>query len=322
MQAVRVHETGGPDVLTFEEVEAPQPGEGEVLIDVVAAGLNFIDTYQRSGVYTLDLPVILGGEGAGTVAALGAGVDRLQEGERVAWAMASRSYAQQAVVAAEKLVPVPEGVDLDVAAAVLLQGMTAHYLSHSTYVLDEEDTALVTAAAGGVGHLLVQLAKRRGARVIATVSTAEKEELARKAGADEAVRYRDVDLVDEVRSLTDGAGVDVVYDSVGRDTFHKSLQVLRPRGMLVLYGQSSGPVGEIDPQLLNRHGSLFMTRPSLGAYTATRDELEWRAGVLFDLIAGDELEVRIDRRFPLSDAADAHRYIESGATRGKVLLVP
>jgi len=322
MQAIRVHQTGGPEVLVPEDVPVPEPEAGQVRVRVQAAGLNFIDTYQRSGAYNLLLPQTLGLEGAGVVEALGPGVDGVVEGDWVAWAMQLGSYAEQVVVPAGSVVGVPEGVDARTAAAVMLQGMTAHYLTHSTVPLEEGMTVLVTAAAGGAGRLLVQAAKRRGARVIGTVSTDEKEALARAAGVDEIVRYRDVDLAEAVRSLTDGGGVDVVYDSVGRDTFAASLDSLRPRGHLVLYGQASGPVPPVDPQVLNAKGSLYLTRPTLGHYIARPGELAWRAGDLFSWIAAGELDVRIDRTWPLAEAAEAHRYIEAGETKGKVLLLP
>ncbi len=322
MRAIRIHETGGPEVLLVEDIPTPEPAVGQVRVRVAAAGLNFIDTYQRAGAYQMSLPATLGMEGAGVVDAVGPDVDGPAEGDRVAWAMQLGSYAEQVVVPAATVVAVPDGVDLQRAAAVMLQGMTAHYLSHSTVPLDKGMTVLVTAAAGGAGRLLVQVAKRLGARVIGTVSTDEKDALARAAGADDIVRYRDVDLVDAVRGLTGGAGVDVVYDSVGKDTFAKSLDCLRPRGHLVLYGQASGPVEPVNPQVLNAKGSLYLTRPTLAHYIATRDELAWRAGDLFSWMAAGELDVRIDRTLPLADVAEAHRYIEAGETKGKVLLVP
>ncbi len=322
MRAIRIHETGGPEVLKEEDVAVPEPGAGQVRVRVAAAGLNFIDTYQRKGAYRMPLPVVLGMEGAGVVDAVGADVDGMAEGDPVAWPAQQGSYAEQVVVPVAGLVRVPDGIELERAAAVILQGCTAHYLSHSTVPVDKGMTVLVTAAAGGAGRLLVQVAKRLGARVIGTVSTDEKEALARAAGADEIIRYRDVDLVEAVRGLTGGAGVDVVYDSVGKDTFAKSLDCLRPRGHLVLYGQASGPVDPIDPQVLNAKGSLYLTRPTLGHYIATRAELAWRAGDLFSWMAAGELDVRIDRTWPLAEAAEAHRYIEAGETKGKVLLLP
>jgi NADPH2:quinone reductase len=322
MRAIRVHEYGGPEVMRYEELPLLEPGENEARVRIVAAGLNFIDIYQRSGQYRLSLPLTLGLEAAGIVDAVGPGVTDLQPGDRVAYAMQQGAYAQFAVVPAWKLVPVPEAIELTVAAATMLQGMTAHYLASSTFPLQPGQTALVLAAAGGVGLLLTQIAKRRGARVIGAVSTAAKAELARRAGADEVILYTEADLEAEVKRLTGGRGVDVVYDSVGRDTFEKSLNCLRPRGLLALYGQSSGAVPPFDPQVLNAKGSLFLTRPSLGHYVATRAELLERANDLFAWIAAGELEVRIDRTFPLAEAAAAHVALASRQTTGKVLLIP
>jgi NADPH:quinone reductase len=322
MRAVRIHETGGPEVLRVDQIDLPEPDDGEVLVRVEHAGLNFIDTYQRSGKYPLELPATIGMEAAGIVEAVGAGVDDLAEGDRVAYTGVQGAYAEAAVVPADRAVAVPEGVSSRVAAATLLQGMTAHYLTHSTYVLDEGDTCLVYAASGGVGHLLTQIASRRGAHVVGTVSTEEKAELAREAGAHEVIRYDETDVVAAVDDLTDGHGVDVVYDSVGQATFQGSLRCLRPRGYLVLYGQSSGPVDPLDPQELNRNGSLFLTRPSLMHYIARPAELAWRAGDLFDWIRDGGLEVRVDLEFALEEAADAHRYIEGRKTKGKVILTP
>lgn len=322
MKAIRVHETGGPQALRVEDVPVPEPGPGQVRVRIEAAGLNFIDVYHRAGAYKLDLPFTPGMEAAGVIDAAGPGVAGLAEGDRVAYPFHLGAYAEHAVVPATALVRVPDGVDTQVAAAVMLQGMTAHYLTHSTVRLKGGMTVLVHAAAGGVGHLLTQIAAQLGARVLATVSTAEKERLARKSGASEVIRYRDVDFAEEVARLTGGAGVDVVYDSVGRDTFDRSLSCLRPRGYLVLYGQSSGPVAPMDPQALAAKGSLFLTRPILGHYVATPEELSWRAQDLFGWIAGGKLDVRIDRTWPLAGAAEAHGYIEAGKTHGKVLLLP
>jgi NADPH:quinone reductase len=322
VRAIRMATTGGPDVLTLEDVASPEPGPGELLVEVAAAGVNFIDTYQRSGLYPLPLPTGLGSEGAGTVVGVGEGVTDRQVGDRVAWASALGSYAEQVVVAADRTVRVPAATDPEVAAALMLQGMTAHYLANSTYTLRRDDTALVYAAAGGVGRLLVQLAKRRGARVLACTSTDAKAQGVRRLGADEVILYRDVDLREAVAELTGGQGVDVVYDSVGKDTFEVSLDCLKPRGLMVLYGASSGPVPPIDLQVLNRKGSLYVTRPNLANYVATPDELEWRAGALFDLVAGGQLEVAIHQRYPLEDAAQAHRDLASGTTSGKLLLLP
>ena len=322
MRAIRMATTGDPEVLAIEDLDAPEPGSGEVLVEVAAAGVNFIDTYQRSGLYPLELPTGIGSEGAGTVVAVGDGVTDRQLGDRVAWASALGSYAEQVVVAADRTVRVPAALELEVAAALMLQGMTAHYLANSTYTLRRDDTALVYAAAGGVGRLLVQLAKRRGARVLACTSTDAKAEAVRALGADEVILYRDVDLRAAVAELTGGQGVDVVYDSVGKDTFEASLDCLKPRGLMVLYGGSSGPVPPVDLQVLNRKGSLYVTRPNLAHYVATPDELEWRAGALFDLVAGGQLDVAIHQRYPLEEAARAHRDLESGTTAGKLLLRP
>jgi len=321
MQAIRLEETGGPEVLRLTEVDQPRPGPGELRVRVNAAGLNFIDIYYRTGRYPMDLPGGIGQEGAGIVAAIGDGVEGFAEGDRVAWAQRLGSYAQSLIVPVDDLVAVPDGVELEVAAAVMLQGMTAHYLVHSTFALGDGDTALVHAGAGGVGQLLIQLARIAGARVLTTVSTDEKAELARKAGANEIIRYTEVDFTEEVRRLAPD-GVDVVYDSVGRTTFDGSLRCLRPRGYLVLFGASSGAVDPVDPQRLAGGGSLFLTRPTLGHYIATPEALRSRAGELFDLIARDRLRVRIDQSLPLAEAADAHRYIEGRRTRGKVLLLP
>jgi NADPH:quinone reductase len=322
MQAIRIHQPGGPGVLSDEEIPLPEPGEGQARVKLEACGVNYADIYQRKGLYPGPLPATLGSEAAGVIDAIGPGVTQIQVGQRVAYASQPGAYAAFALVAASALVPVPDGINTPTAAAVMLQGMTAHYLARSTYPLKAGATALVHAAAGGVGQLLVQIARRQGARVIGTVSTEEKALLAREAGADEIILYTQTDFARETRRLTGGAGADVVYDSVGQTTFAGSLDALRPRGYLVLFGQSSGPVPPFDPQLLNRKGSLFLTRPTLVHYTATREELLWRSGELFDWIKRGELKVRIDRTFPLSAAAEAHRYLEGRQTRGKVLLLP
>lgn len=322
MRAIRVERNGGPEVLTLEELERPTPGEGEVLVRLEAIGINFIEIYQRKGEYKLPLPHIPGAEGAGVVEAVGAGVTEVSEGDRVASANLRGAYAEYALAPAERLVALPEGLETDIAAALMLQGMTAHYLAHSTYPLKEGDTCLVHAAAGGVGLLLVQMAKRRGARVIGTVSSEAKAELARSASADEVILYTEQDFAQEVARLSGGRGLEVVYDSVGKTTFEGSLDSLAPRGMLVLYGQSSGPVPPFDPQRLNSKGSLYLTRPSLAHYTRTRDELQERAGDILAWAASGELEVRIDSRLPLAEAAEAHRKLESRTTSGKVLLIP
>jgi NADPH2:quinone reductase len=322
MKAIRIHQYGGPKVLRYEEVTIPEPGVGEVLIEIAAAGLNFIDIYHRTGQYPGETPFTPGMEGAGRVAQVGPHVKDFSPGDRVAYAMVRGSYAEYAVVPAARLVPVPDQVDIQGAAAVMLQGMTAHYLSHSTYALTAADTALIHAAAGGVGTLLVQMAKMRGARVIGTASTEEKVELARRLGADEVIRYTEEDFVEAVDRVTRGAGVDVVYDSVGKSTFHGGLDCLRPRGMMVLFGQSSGPVEPLNLQVLNSKGSLYVTRPSLAHYVADRAELLQRSGDCFRWISAGKLEVRIDRTFPLAQAAEAQRYMEGRKTKGKVLLIP
>lgn len=322
MRAIRVHTFGGPEVLSYEEVPLPEPGPGEARVKIEAAGVNFIDVYHRTGQYKGTPPIIPGVEGAGVVDAVAPRVSDVQPGDRVAYVMQQGSYAEYAIVPTWKLVPIPENVSTQQAAAVLLQGMTAHYLSHSTYPVRASDTALVHAAAGGVGLLLVQMAKRRGAWVIGTVSTEEKAQLAREAGADEVILYTERDFEEEAKRLTDGKGVNVVYDSVGKTTFDKSLNSLRPRGYLVLYGQSSGPVPPLDPQILNTKGSLFLTRPTLGHYAADRAELLQRANDLFTWMETGELDVRIDRTYPLAEAAAAHRALEARETKGKVLLIP
>lgn len=322
MKAIRIHATGGHDVLRLEEIDQPQPGPGQALVKVAFAGLNFIDIYQRLGQYKMPLPFTPGLEGGGTVAAVGPDVTEVKPGDRVAYCMMPGAYADYSVVPAARLVPVPDGVSLEQATALMVQGMTAHYLVFSTFPLAVRHTALIHAAAGGTGRLLVQIAGRTGARIIATAGTAEKAELARSAGADEVIIYTQTDFGPEVKRLTDGAGVDVVYDSVGKSTFAAGLDCLKPRGYMVLWGQASGPVDPIDPQILNQKGSIFLTRPSLGAYIASRDELLQRAGDLFAWVKAGELDVRIDRVFPLVDAAAAHAYIEDRRTKGKVLLQP
>ncbi len=322
MKAIRVHQCGGPEALVYEEVALPEPGAGEVRVKVEAAGVNYIDTYHRSGLYPLPAPFTLGMEGAGVVDKAAPDVSMVKPGDRVAWCMVRGAYADYALVPANKLVPIPAAVTTQAAAALILQGMTAHYLAYSTYPLKPGDTALVHAAAGGVGSLLVQVAKRAGATVYGTVGSETKAELARQAGADEVILYREVDFEAEVKRLTGGRGVDVVYDSVGVTTFDKSLNCLRPRGLLALFGQSSGPVPPFDLQVLNQKGSLFVTRPTLGHYMQDRRELISRAGDVFIWAAGGELAVRVDRTLPLSDAAEAHRLLESRQTAGKLLLLP
>jgi NADPH2:quinone reductase len=322
MKAIRIGETGGPEVLRFEDVADPVAGAGELLVEVEAIGVNFIEIYQREGLYKLPLPFTLGSEGAGVVAALGAGVSDFKVGDRVVSQAMKGAYAQRAVVPAEKTVRIPDGVSTKQAAAVFLQGLTAHYLSTSTFPLAAGHRALVHAAAGGVGLLLCQMAKKRGAFVIGTASTSDKRKLAHEAGADEVIDYTSKDFAEETRRITNGAGVHVVYDSVGKTTFDKSLDALAPRGMLALFGQSSGPVPPLDPQILNRKGSLFLTRPTLNNYVATRDELLMRTNELLGWVATGELSVRIGAEFSLEKAAEAHRAIAGRATTGKVLLVP
>lgn len=320
MRAIRVHQYGGPEALVIDDVPVPVPGPKQALVRLKASGVNFIDVYFRMGVYKAEQPTTLGSEGAGVVEAVGPDVTELAPGDRVAYAMARGSYAECALVPAAQLVKLPDGLTFEQGAAAMLQGMTAHYLTRSTYPLKAGDTCLVHAAAGGAGLLIVQMAKALGARVIGTVSTDAKAQLARDNGADETIRYTDQDFEQAVKTLTNGRGVDVVYDSVGKTTFDKSLNCLRPRGMMVLFGQSSGVVPPFDPGVLNPKGSLFLTRPSLGHYVLTRDELTWRAGDVLTAVASGQLKLRIDRTYPLAQAGDAHRALESRATTGKLLL--
>jgi NADPH2:quinone reductase len=322
MKAVRIHTPGGPEVLRYEDVAEPTPKAGEAVVKIDAAGINYIDVYRRSGLYKVDLPYTAGLEGGGTVTAVGEGVATVKVGDKVAYTGVPGAYAQYAAVPAAQLVTLPAGVTTRQGAAAMLQGMTAHYLACSTYPLKAGDTCLVHAAAGGVGLLLCQIAKLRGARVIGTVSTEDKAKLARAAGADEVILYTRQDFEAEVKRLTGGKGVQVVYDSVGKTTFDKGFNCLVPRGMMVLYGQSSGPIGPFDLQILNAKGSLFVTRPSLGHYTATRDELVQRAGELLGWIGARKLALRMEFEFPLAEAAEAHRALEARRTTGKVLLVP
>jgi NADPH:quinone reductase len=322
MRAIRVRETGGPEVLRVETVDDPVAGPGEVLVRIDAVGVNFIEVYNRTGIYKSPLPFTPGEEGAGTVAAVGPGVADLQVGDRVVSYNIKGSYAELAVVAADRVIAIPDDVSTATAAAVMLQGLTAHYLVTSVHALQPGETCLVHAAAGGVGLLLCQMAKRRNAIVIGTTSTEEKAALARQAGADEVILYTKQDFVAEVARITGGKRAQVVYDSVGATTFEKSLQCLAPRGMMALFGQSSGVVPPFDPLLLLRNGSLFLTRPTIAHYTATRDELVWRAGEVLGWVQDGSLDVRIDRKVPLADAGDAHRALEGRRTTGKVLLVP
>src|SRR3989440_828033 len=322
MKAVRVHTPGGPDAMRFEDAPEPTPKEGEALVKVDAAGLNYIDVYFRSGQYKAAAPFTLGMEAGGTVTAVGPKVTEVKVGDKVAYTGVPGAYAEYAAVPAARLVQLPAGLTTKHGAAMMLQGMTAHYLACSTYPLKAGDTCLVHAAAGGVGLLLCQIAKLRGARVIGTVSTEEKAKLAREAGADETILYTKQDFAAEVKRITGGKGLQVVYDSVGKDTWEGSLNCCAIRGMIALFGQSSGPVGMIDPQVLNAKGSLFLTRPSLVHYIATREELQQRAGELFGWIREGKLKLRMEFEFPLKDAAEAHRALEGRKTTGKVLLIP
>ena len=322
MKAILVKEPGGPEKLELAEVPTPQAGPGQALVRLGAIGVNFIDVYFRLGRYPADRPITLGNEGAGTVEAVGPGVTEVAAGDRVAWTMQRGTYAQYAAVPSGMLVKIPAQLSFETAAAAMLQGMTAHYLTHSTYPLKSADTCLVHAAAGGTGALVVQMAKMAGARVFGTVSTLEKAKIAREAGADETIRYTEQDFATEVKRLTDGRGVEVVYDSVGQSTFNKSLDSLKPRGMLVLFGQSSGPVAPFDPNILNGKGSLFLTRPSLQHHLLSREELLWRAGDVLGWIEKGKLKLRIERTYALADAASAHRDLEGRGTAGKLLLIP
>lgn len=322
MKAIQVKQVGGPEVMELVDLPVPQPKANEAVVKLSASGVNFIDVYIREGRYKAPLPFVLGQEGAGTVTAIGADVKSVKVGDRVAWASVLGSYAEYAAIPAERLVPVPRGVGDQQAAAAMLQGMTAHYLSHDTYPLKRGETALVHAAAGGVGLLLTQMAHNIGARVIATVSTDEKAKLARDAGADDVILYAQNDFETETKRLTNDKGVDVVYDSVGKTTFDKGLNVLRPRGMMVLFGGSSGPVPPFDLILLSQKGSLYVTRPTLGHYTITREELLARSGAVFGMIASGKLKLRIEHTYPLAEAQRAHRDLEGRKTTGKLLLIP
>jgi NADPH:quinone reductase len=322
MKAVRIHAPGGPEALRYDEVPELTPKDGEAIVKVDAAGLNYIDVYCRTGLYKADLPITLGMEAGGTVTAVGPNVSDVKVGDKVAYTGVPGAYAQYAAVPAARLVTLPAGLSTRQGAAAMLQGMTAHYLACSTYPLKSGDTCLVHAAAGGVGLLLCQIARMRGARVIGTVSTQEKAKLAREAGADEVILYTTQDFEAEVKRITGGKGLQVVYDSVGKTTFDKGFNCLAPRGMMALYGQSSGPIGTFDPQILGAKGSLFLTRPSLVAYTASRQELLQRAGDVLGWIRDGKLKLRTEFEFPLKDAAEAHRALEGRRTTGKVLLIP
>ena len=322
MKAVRVHKYGGPEVLTLEEIPVPEPIAGEARVKIEAIGVNFIDIYQRTGLYPLQTPFILGMEGAGVVDEVGEGVKEVKKGDRVAYAMILGSYAEYAIVPASKLAPLPANVDAKSAAALMLQGMTAHYLTHSTYDLKKGETVLVHAAAGGVGLLLTQIAKLRGANVIGTISTEAKAQLAKEAGADHVILYTQTDFAVEVKKITDGKGLHIVYDSVGQTTFDKGLDCLRPRGYMVLFGQSSGQVSPFDPGKLAAKGSLFLTRPTLAHYALDRAELLQRANALFTWTASGKLKLRIEKTFSMAEAAEAHRQLEGRKTTGKVILLP
>lgn len=321
MHAIRIARLGGPEVLEPVELPDPEPGEGEALVELAAVGVNYIDTYFREGIYPATLPLVPGLEGAGTVRAVGPGVTTVAPGDRVAWTDTLGSYATLVAVPAAELVTVPDGIDLETATAVVLQGMTAHYLVHDTHPVAPGESVLVHAAAGGTGLLLCQMARAAGARVIATTSSEEKDALAREAGAHETLRYSD-DLAERVRALTDGEGVAVVYDGVGAATFDASLASLRIRGLLALYGAASGPVPPVDPQRLNSGGSLYLTRPSLHWHVRTPEQLAARAGVVFSAVAAGDLSVRVGGRYPLDAAPDAHRDLQSRRTTGKLLLLP
>lgn len=320
-EAIQIESTGGPEVLRLIEREAPTPGPGELGVEVVAAGVNYIDTYHRSGLYEMKMPLVPGQEGAGVVTEVGADVEGFARGDRVAWSVATGSYATHHVVPAAIAIPVPAAVDLELAAAVMLQGMTAHYLACDTPPLRAGDRCLVHAAAGGTGRLLVQIAKLRGAEVVATAGTSEKVELARSAGADHVVNYRETDLIEGVEAAVGENAIDVVYDGVGADVFDDSLELLRVRGTMVTFGNASGPVPPLAPLRLTPK-SLYLTRPKLGDFISTRDELERRTGDLFDWMGAGDLDVRVGLRLPLADAAEAHRRLEARATTGKILLIP
>ncbi len=322
MKAIQIKQTGGPEVMEVVDLPVPQPKPNEAVVNIKAAGVNFIDVYNREGRYKAPLPLVLGQEGAGVVSAVGSDVREVAVGDRVAYTQVLGSYAEFAAVPADRLVKIPEGVSERDAAAAMLQGMTAHYLAYDTHPLKRGETALIHAAAGGVGLLLVQIAHNIGARVIATVSTEEKAALARTAGADEVILYTQMDFEAETKRLTGGKGVDVVYDSVGKTTFDKGLNLLHPRGMMVLFGGSSGAVAPIDPLVLTQKGSLFLTRPSLGNYVATSQELQARAGAVFGMIRDGKLKLRIEHLYPLADVQQAHRELEGRKTTGKLLLLP
>lgn len=323
MWGIQIEEQGGPEVMRWVELPEPTAGPGQVVVELGAAGLNYIDTYQRSGLYAIELPYVLGLEGAGTVVDVGDGVGHLRAGDRVAWATGPGSYAERVAVSADHVMLVPDGIEWDVAATVPLQGMTAHYLACDTFPLNEGDRCLVHAGAGGVGLLLIQIAKIRGAEVFTTVGTPEKAELASAAGADQTILYRDVDFADAVRDIAGTERpLDVVYDGVGKTVFDQSLSLIRPRGMMVTFGNASGPVDPVSPLALSQNGSLFLTRPTLFNYATSAEEIQGRADDLFGWIAEGRLDIRVGARFALADAAAAHTAIESRSTTGKVILSP
>jgi NADPH2:quinone reductase len=322
MKAIVVAEIGGPEKLEFVDHPEPSPGESDVVVEVESAGVNFIDTYHRTGLYDIDMPFVPGLEGAGRVVEVGKGVTDLSTGDRVAWVNGIGSYAERVAIPAERAIPVPDAISTQTAAALMLQGLTAHYLATDTYPLDPDSTCLVHAGAGGVGHLLTQIARIKGARVITTVGSSDKAELSKAAGAWEVILYRDVEFATEVERLVGPNGIDVVYDGVGAATFMKGLDVLRPRGLMVTFGNASGPVPEISPLLLTRKGSLFLTRPTMADYLQSREELLRRANDLFGWVESGDLEVRVGDEFDLRDARDAHTALESRRTTGKVLLHP
>ena len=322
MKAVRVTEYGGPEVLSYEDVDMPSPGGSDALVKVEASGINYIDTYQRSGLYQIPLPATLGLEAAGTVEEVGSAVTNFKAGDRVAYTSVPGAYAEYATVPEDKLVAIPDGVSFNEGAAAMLQGCTAHYLCKSTYMVKEGDRCLIHAAAGGVGLLLIQMVKNAGGFVIGTVSTEEKAVLAKEAGADEVILYSEQDFESEVKRITDGAGVNVVYDSVGKATFEKSIDCLSKLGYMVLYGNASGPVTEFNPATLGPKGSLFLTRPTLFDYTASRESLEWRSSDVFNWIADGNLNLRIEHLYPLVDVQQAHIDLEGRATTGKLILTP